>query len=706
MRATLFRCLLLIGVALSVTYPAAQSTPAVSIDTLMATPFLTELVAAPTGGTIAWVSSKSGVNNVNVASAPDYQWRAITNHTGDDGQLITEPTFTADAKMIAYVRGDGPNRQGESPNPSQLQEGTEQAVFAVAAAGGAAPKRLGTGSGLAASPRGERIAWVSRGQIWSVDLAGSDAPARLVNARGSASSLRFSPDGSAIAFTSGRGTHSFIGVFMLASKELRYLDPSLDRDGNAAWSPDGTRIAWIRQFAAPRPKMFSPHREADEPFAIRVADVKTGQARQVWKGDKGYGSVFQAVVSESQLHWGAGDRLVFPWEKDGWLRLYSVPVAGGRAALLTPGNFEIEYVSLSDDGKRVIYNSNQDDIDRRHAWTVPVDGSSKPIRLLASQNNGSEWQPVLTSDGAAAMFRAEASVPAHVVVVKDGAAKPIRESAADLSLVTPQQVIFTAADGMPIHAQLFVPKDLKAGEKRPGLIFFHGGSRRQMLLNWHYMYYYRNAYAMNQWLASQGYVVLSVNYRSGIGYGLEFREALNYGATGGAEFNDVMGAGLYMRSRADVDPSRVGLWGGSYGGYLTAMGLSRASDMFAAGVDFHGVHDWNQGIRTFQPDYSVLDDPDFSRTAFASSPLARVDTWKSPVLLIHGDDDRNVSFIESINLITELRKRNVEVEQLVFPDEVHDFLRHQDWVRAYKAAADFFNRRLKPQANATQNPRN
>jgi dipeptidyl aminopeptidase/acylaminoacyl peptidase len=270
------------------------------------------------------------------------------------------------------------------------------------------------------------------------------------------------------------------------------------------------------------------------------------------------------------------------------------------------------------------------------------------------------------------------------------------------SLVTPQAVIITATDGMAIHGQLFVPKDLKAGEKRPALIFFHGGSRRQMLLGWHYNYYYRNAYAMNQWLASQGYIVLAVNYRSGIGYGQEFREALNYGATGGAEFNDVMGAGLFMRARADVDPARIGLWGGSYGGYLTAMGLSRASDLFAAGVDFHGVHDWNQGIRTFVPDYNVLDDPDFARRAFAASPMSSVDTWKSPVLLIHGDDDRNVSFIESINLITALRKRHVEVEQLVFPDEVHDFLRHANWVRGYKATAEFFNRRLKSATNATQ----
>ena len=106
-------------------------------------------------------------------------------------------------------------------------------------------------------------------------------------------------------------------------------------------------------------------------------------------------------------------------------------------------------------------------------------------------------------------------------------------------------------------------------------------------------------------------------------------------------------------------------------------------------------------FRSFQPDYSVHDDPDFSRRAYSSSPLSTVDSWKSPVLLIHGDDDRNVSFIESINLIVELRKRKVDVEQLVFPDEVHDFLRHQNWIKAYKASADFFNRKLRTQQPST-----
>ncbi|MGH9220440.1 MAG: S9 family peptidase [Vicinamibacterales bacterium] len=710
------RLVLPLIVLVSLVRVSAQPAGSLSIDTLMAAPFPTDLVAAPVGGRIAWVSSNSGVHNILVtdvvplttgplAGRADHKWRAVTNYNGDDGLWITDLNWTNDGKTIVYVRGDGANRQGENPNPAQLQDGTEQAVFAVTVDGGT-PKRLGLGNGPVPSPRGQRVAWVQRGQIWSADLGSTDAPARLVNARGSASGLAWSPDGTMLAFTSGRGTHSYIGVFTLASRQLRYVDASLDRDVNAAWSPDGTKIAWIRQGAAARARMFSPRRQVDEPWSLRVADVKTGEGRQVWQADAGYGSAFQGVVSDSQLYWAAGDRLVFPWEKDGWVHLYSVPASGGKATLLTPGEFEVEYVNIAPDRTRMIYNSNQDDINKRHIWTVPVDGSARPARN-AVKSIGSEWQPVITSDGHIAAMHADAQMPPHVFVIwPDGHAHALLENMLPAgfdptALVVPQAVTVTATDGMAIPSQLFLPKDLKAGERRPALIFFHGGSRRQMLTTWHYNYYYRNAYAMNQWLASQGYIVLSVNYRSGIGYGLEFREALNYGASGGAEFNDVMGAGLYLKSRADVDPARIGLWGGSYGGYLTAMGLSRASDLFAAGVDFHGVHDWNQGIRTFVPDYNVHDDPDFSRRAYNSSPLSTVDSWKSPVLLIHGDDDRNVSFIESINLIVELRKRKVDVEQLVFPDEVHDFLRHQNWVKAYKASADFFNRKLRAHQTST-----
>src|SRR5580765_6596255 len=152
-------------------------TPAVTIDALMAAPFPTELVAAPTGGAIAWVSSASGVNNVWVAEAPDYRGRAVTTYSADDGLWITELGWTSDASRLVYVRGDSGNRQGESPNPAQLQDGTDQSVVVVLAGG--TPRRLGPGSGPAASTRGTRVAWVSRGQIWSVDVAGTDKPAQL-----------------------------------------------------------------------------------------------------------------------------------------------------------------------------------------------------------------------------------------------------------------------------------------------------------------------------------------------------------------------------------------------------------------------------------------------------------------------------------------------------------------------------------------------
>ena len=260
-------------------------------------------------------------------------------------------------------------------------------------------------------------------------------------------------------------------------------------------------------------------------------------------------------------------------------------------------------------------------------------------------------------------------------------------------LVEPERVTITATDGMQIPGQLFLPKDLKPGEKRPAVLFFHGGSRRQMLLAWHYLSYYHNTYAMNQHLASRGYIVLSVNYRSGTGYGLNFREALNYGATGASEFNDVMGAGLYMKNRPDVDPQRIGVYGGSYGGFLTAHALARASDLFAAGVDIHGVHDWNVGIRTFIPSYSP--DPDIARRNFQSSPLHYISGWRSPVLLVHGDDDRNVSFAETVTLAEALRKQGVTFESLVLPDEIHGFLRYDSWLQVFRASADFFDRYLK-----------
>jgi dipeptidyl aminopeptidase/acylaminoacyl peptidase len=418
--------------------------------------------------------------------------------------------------------------------------------------------------------------------------------------------------------------------------------------------------------------------------------VETGAGREIWRSTSGPGSVFRGVTARNQLLWADGGRIVFPWEADGWTHLYSVPATGGKAALLTPGSFEVEDVDLAPGGRAVVYSSNQGDIERRHLWKVAV-AVGAPAALTTGQ--GIECLPAPTSNPEAIVFlKSDAQHPLHPVALIGREQRDLDPTAIPASfpltqMVTPQPVRFSSADGLEIHGQLFLPTRKPANGRSPTMVFFHGGSRRQMLPAWHYMYYYSNSYAMNQYLANLGYVVLSVNYRSGTGYGMDFREALNYGASGGSEYNDVQGAGVYLRSRTDVDPARIGAWGGSYGGYLTAMALARASDLYKVGVDFHGVHDWARelNVPVTEPDYKL---------AFESSPMAFLGTWRSPVLLIAGDDDRNVQFNQTVMLADALRKRSVEMELLIFPDEVHDFLLHRSWKQAYEASARFIKAHL------------
>ena len=152
----------------------------------------------------------------------------------------------------------------------------------------------------------------------------------------------------------------------------------------------------------------------------------------------------------------------------------------------------------------------------------------------------------------------------------------------------------------------------------------------------------------------------------------------------------------YLQSQPYVDRKRIGIWGGSYGGLLTALALARRSGIFAAGVDFHGVHDWSVFLPRWEDGAAQAPDAkQAQKLAFDSSPVASVATWKSPVLFMHGDDDRNVPFAQTTDLIQRLRQRNVDFEQIIFPDEIHDFLLWRTWVKGYKATAEFFDRKLK-----------
>ena len=682
---------------------ASMLTPAsaqsFTLQQVMSGTFNSELQASPKGSRVVWMANAEGKRNVWVAEvgSGNFAARQLTAYTADDGQDIGDITWTPDGQSVVYVHGGDFEFPGRpDPNPALLADGVEQTIFIVPVDGGK-PRRVAAGRSPAVSPDGKTLAFLSKDGIWIISLADESAkPELMFHARGTPGAPVWSPDGRHVAFTSNRGDHGFVGVYSIAEKTITYMDPSTQTDRYPEWSPDSKRIAFVRTSAGGGGGAGA--RRVGEPWSIHVADAATGAGHEVWCAAKGQGSVFHALATDQQLFWTPGGHLIFPSEVDGWEHLYSVPVSGGSATLLTPGEFEVEHVAVSPDRANLVFSSNQGDIDRRHVWQIAADGNAGLKQITSG--DGIEVFPVMTASGGVAVLRADARVPIRpAFVAKNG---ELRDLAPQLvpadypasKLVIPQQVIFSASDGMKIHGQLFLPATANDGKRHPALVFFHGGSRREMLLGYHYMDYYSNAYAMNQYLASLGYIVLSVNYRSGIGYGLNFREAINYGPSGASEYNDVQGAGLYMRSRPDVDPARIGVWGGSYGGYLTALALARSSDLFAAGVDFHGVHDWaaRLGQGGAEAAAAIAADPNVARVAFESSPMASVKTWKSPVLLIQGDDDRNVAFSQTVRMAAALRTQGVEFEEHVFPDEIHGFLMHRSWVTAYGLTSDFFGK--------------
>jgi dipeptidyl aminopeptidase/acylaminoacyl peptidase len=364
-----------------------------------------------------------------------------------------------------------------------------------------------------------------------------------------------------------------------------------------------------------------------------------------------------------------------------------------------------EYITLSDDGKWLLFagnmGSDKGDIDRRHIVRVPVDKAQPEVLTPGS---GLEWTPVVTGDGQnIAFIGATAQRPPLPAVMPINGGQPTwigadripRDFPTD-QLVTPRQVVFKSPDGVEVHGQVFEKSG--GASKKPAVVFVHGGPPRQMLLGWHYSDYYANSYAMNQYLASQGFVVLSVNYRLGIGYGRDFQHPASAGSQGAVEYTDVKAGANYLRTLPEVDGKRIGIYGGSYGGFLTAMALARNSDLFAAGVDIHGVHDWTtERARGIMNRERFEQPPDLDRAlnvAFRSSPVSYVSSWKSPVLLIHGDDDRNVRFSQTVDLERRLSKAKVPYEVMIIPDDTHHFMRHANSVRADSATADFLKRKL------------
>jgi dipeptidyl aminopeptidase/acylaminoacyl peptidase len=677
---------------------AAAHRAAFTIEEVMQAPFPSSLTAAPRGKAVAWVIDVRGSRNVWVADAAQaMKARAVTAFSGDDGFNIGELAWSADARRIAFTRGQTlEDERGANVTSSPLGP-TPREVWVVPIAGGEAHK-VGSGHSPAFSPDGGRLVFIDKDRIWTVAADGSSAAQPLIIDLGQIASLTFSPEGRRLAFVSARSRHALIGVYDFSTQRIEWMSPSLDQDTSPVFSPSGSQIAFIRIPTVSSPEFLS--RRSGEPWSIWVAKVASGKARRVWRADAGAGSVFHATLSETNLLWTRSGTLLFPWEKTGWLQLYSVPSTGGAALALTSGSFEVAHLALSPDRGRLVYSSNQGDEDRRHLWSL--DENHKPPARVAGVSRTIEDLPQIGADGTVFALQSGAAQPLQPVVLSRGRWQPLAPEVIPASfpqsrLVTPASVTFPAKDGQITHAQLFTPQDGGASTRHPAVLFFHGGPRRQMLLGFHAMDAYNWMYALDQYFVAEGYVVLSVNYRGGIGYGLDYREAKDFGPGGASELNDLLGAITYLKSRNDIDPQRLGIWGGSYGGLMTALGLARASDELAAGVDYAGLYNWASffsSVGLSLPDAAAV------QRAVESSPIATIDRWRSPVLVVQADDDRDVPSRQSSELIEALRSHHIDHDELILPNEIHDLARYASWMQLFQATDSYFEQHLAMRATA------
>ena len=763
-----------------------------TIDQYLSPAYPQDLVSAKKADRIAWWAYDKGLRNVYTAAAPSFRPVRLTSFVDDNGVEISDVEISDDGSVVTFARGTPPNRAGWVANPTSDPRGADRTIWAVRTSGGPASK-LGEGTTPELSPDGRSVLYAKDGQIYRYQITagtastasrmrvGSAADSKqqpFIKAWGTNSGMRWSPDGTKVAFVSNRIDHSFVGVYDVRTREVKFLSPSVDHDTSPTWSPDSARVAFIRRPGTPfgqqahqgAGSIGDPDGPAYNPLvALRgggrggpggraggpgqpesagdtsppglmtatftggytlsfwVADASSGEGREFWHNEPN-DRQFNTV---NAIQWAGADRVVFQAEPEEWIRYFAVPIGAGEAGrssgsgrpggsggsgglggsgqsggsggsggsasvepplALTPGDGMVENVGLSSDGAQLFYTTNAGDIDHRHIWKVSTSGG-QAVQLTKGDTVETYPAPLASGD-AVAVLSADAKRPQSVGIVSTQGGEPkiiFPDLPKDFPLaehVVPQAIVTKAPDGLDIHNQLFLPKDLKPGEKRPAIVFVHGGPVRQMLLGYHYMHFYHIAYAVNEWLASRGFVVLSVNYRSGIGYGKSFRTAPNTAGRGNAEYQDVAAGGRYLQTRSDVDPNRVGIWGLSYGGVLTAQALARNSDVFKVGVDLAGVHLWGSSL-----------DPD--NVAYRSSAISAIDTWKSPVLLIHGDDDRNVQFSQTTGLVQLLRAHNVYHELIVFPDDTHETLLHKRWMIAFNRMEEFLGRFLKGEATKT-----
>lgn len=697
------------------------------------------------GGRLAWVETQRGVANVWVAEDGDWQPKKVTHFTADDGVGVDFLAFSRDGDSLIFSGGPSAGN-----NPTHLTKPPAEASTFVAWLNGTVSK-VADRALAAISPDSQSFVYTTSGEnteVWEQKLDANAEPHRLFAVKqGSISALTWRKDGGALAFSNDRGDHGFVGVYSPTSDRLMWVAPGVDTDMNPVWSAGG-KLAWIRaQVHAGNPG-FGPsdgnmgNRGPD--FSVMVAELseRDGQlleqshsVREVFT-DLEYGALTFGYGSRPLL-WIGEDRLVFGTEAvSEWSHAVIVDLNESKpqAIELRPGNCEDAAWTLEGDWLYISNNCQNIDssgLERVHLVSrerevVVAAEDEYTVAGMASAGTGVVPLP----GGRLGVLRSRHNESNHVHVVTPGEEPSIERVTMDIDFAgaaafqKPTMITFPSEDGkFEIHAQLFLPASASTGE---GIVYTHGGSERQMYGGMHFSATYGQHYAMCQYQAYRGSAVISVNYRSGTGYGHKFRVCHKCKDRGAAEYQDVREAAIQLGNRSEVDSSRIGIWGLSYGGLNAEQACARDSGIFKACASIAGIWNWITSNRyVTDTGLGVIDsvlEPSFGnnyrslpmgpepneagpawfdkvqkvqRIQLESSPAGHAINLTSPMLLIQGDADEEVDFQETIGAVRQMRalgRKNVEFA--VVPDESHGFstYHHQTW--SLRLADEFLQKHL------------
>lgn len=676
---------------------------------LLNLPHVETYITGPTGE-VAWVERVGASTHLLLAKAPSYTAVELLSYDEDDGVQLRLIGFSNRGEVL-FVRG----RPGFNPAHTAVPQ--SPALLAVDDSGSTrtilATLERGESSFILNASR-QALLFARRGSVFRLPLQQGSEPEMLFSVRGGVTTLLPSPDGRKLAFVSNRsgydrGKYSFAGVFDLASREVTYLEPGLGFDQYLVWSPDSDRVAFIRFGYEPRTWRFSNHREG-APFDVMVVDASSGRGQAVFTSQPGYGSRFSGLFSSgysglggaSSLLWMADNRLVFPYEKSGWKQLYSVAASGGSLERLHQGQFEVNAMALSADRRTVYYLANsEDDLARLGLYSLSLNEEMTPSRVSFGADQSMPFSVKTLATGGLAYQAASGSTPASLMVAPS-AASPMQLSSGPKpgdpitdQLPAPEIAEFTARDGLTIQMVVYRPAEVFGERAHAAVVHSHGGSRSQVYPVWRTGFGYP---AVLPYLASRGYFVFSVNFRSGTGYGLDFREPDSYGGRGAGDIYDFLDAAEYIADNyPQVDPTRMAIYGHSYGGHNVTNALAR-SDLYAAGVSSAGVSDWVVEMEKDSGEvlqFNVAQRQVLEKQAHESSAISLIDEWgDEPLLLLHGDNDSAAAMQQSLELYHALRRRGKPVEAVVFPGEAHSIARYESRLRYMQAMEEFLERHI------------